>query len=460
MPSHSYDFLVIGAGPAGSGAANDAAKAGHSVALIERDKIGGTCLNYGCDPTKALLHLAAQLHEARRAARTGLRLGDPTADWEKVQAYLRKTINQVRGGSDAATRRKLGGEGMDVYRGTARFLSPHEVRVNGETLRAEQILIATGSVAAAPPVEGLRDAGFITNKEAVSLPALPRRLAIIGGGPIGVEFAQMFSRFGVEVTILEQSDELLAKDDRELAAQLCTLLSNEGIHIEAGVELQEVSVARGRKHLQFSRRGHATERLIVDEIMVAAGFRPVLEGLDLHAAGVETTDEGIVADDFLRTSVPHIWAAGDVAGGYKFTHVAYEQGRLVAHNAFAARARRFDASVVPWVTYTSPELAHVGRTEAELREAGVSFRVGVKPMDGIERAVLMGQPDGMVKLLVGNDGTILGGHILGVSAGELIAPVALAMRAGLKAADLAETILPYPTVAEGVRWAAEEALKA
>jgi pyruvate/2-oxoglutarate dehydrogenase complex dihydrolipoamide dehydrogenase (E3) component len=365
----------------------------------------------------------------------------------------------VRGGSDEQARAKMARQGIDVLAGEARFVSAHEVLVGDQPIRAERIIIATGGQPVVPEIAGLSDAGFITNKEAVWLPRLSNRLAIVGGGPIGVEFAQLFHRFGVEVVVLEQGPTILPKDDRELAEQLCRLLADEGIRLESSVKVEEVRREQAGKCLILRCGDRSQEELLVDEILIATGYRPALEALCLEAAGVETTEEGIKVDVTLRTSVEHVWAAGDVTGGYQFTHVAYDQGRLAAHNAFAATPRPFDDRAIPWVTYTSPELAHVGKTEEQLRDEGRAYRVGRKPIGEVERAVATGQTDGVVKLLVGADGTILGGHILAAGAGELIAPVILAMRAGLPAEALATTILPYPTMSEGVRWAAEAALQ-
>jgi pyruvate/2-oxoglutarate dehydrogenase complex dihydrolipoamide dehydrogenase (E3) component len=455
MLTPTYDLVVLGAGAAGSGAAATAAERGRRVALIERDQIGGTCLNYGCDPTKTLLHTAHLLYRARRADRFGLRIPRADADWPAVQARVRKVVEQVRGGADEQVRKDLAKQGIEVIKGDAHFRSPHELDVGGWTIRAERVIVATGCQAVVPDIAGLCDAGFITNKEAVWLPRLPRSLAILGGGPIGVEFAQMFDRFGVAVTVLEQGPALVAKDDRELADMLCGLLSDQGIRMETRVELRSVRRDGAGKRLTLSCPDHSEEELLVDEILVAVGYKPMLDSLRLEAAGVKMSDDGVEVDQFLRTSVPHIWAAGDVTGGYQFTHVAYEQGRLAARNAFAATPQPFDDRAIPWVTYTDPELAHVGKTEQQLREEGIAYKVGRKPISEVERAVANEQTDGLVKLLVDDDGQILGGHILAAKAGELIAPLVLAMRAGLPADMLAATILPYPTMAEGVRWAAE-----
>ncbi len=460
MTERPYDLLVIGAGPGGTSAASAAAGHGRRVGLVERDKIGGTCLNYGCDPTKTLLHTAQQLHHARHAAARGLRIADAVADWSAAQAHVRRVLRHMRGGSEAEARHEHQQNGVEVLAGTARFVGTHELQIGRRRVSAERIVIATGSQAVVPPIEGLREAGYLTNKEAIWLKRLPRRLAIIGGGPIGVEFAQLFRRFGVQVTLLEQGPALLPKDDRELADQLCDLLAAEGVRMETEVEVQQIGKARGRTRIVFRCPDRVVEELVVDAILVAVGFAPAIEALDLAAAGVALEEGAVKVDPTLRTSVPHIWAIGDVIGGYQFTHVAYEQGRLAARNAFAEQPQPFDDRAIPWVTYTSPELAHVGQTEQQLRERGVRYCVGRKPMEEVERAIAIGQTCGQVKLLIGEDDQLLGGHILAASAGELIAPVALALRAGLPAEALAATILPYPTLAEGVRWAAEAAQEA
>jgi dihydrolipoamide dehydrogenase len=459
MSDDNFDILVIGAGPAGGAAVAAAVELGARVAQVERDKIGGTCLNYGCDPTKTLLHTAHLLSTARHAERYGLCIPSAEADWPSVLSRVQRLQDQIRGGDDAQARTKLAREqGIELLKGEARFLSPHEVAVDERRLRAEQIIIATGSQAIVPEIDGLHEAGFITHKEAVTLRELPQRLAIVGGGPIGIEFAQLFARFGVEVTVLEQAPTMLAKDDRELASLLCDLLAKQGIRLETEVEVRQVRHATGGKRLTIEHAEGDEEQLEVEELLVAIGFMPALDALELEAAGVETTDTGIRVDATLRTSVPHIWAAGDVASEYQFTHVAFDQGRLAAQNALATQPRPFDDRAIPWVTYTDPELAHVGQTEEQLRDKGIVYTAGRKRMADVERAVVTGQTDGLVKLLVGSDGMILGGHILAAGAGELIAPVVLAMRAGMTAEQLANAILPYPTLAASVRRAAEEAL--
>jgi pyruvate/2-oxoglutarate dehydrogenase complex dihydrolipoamide dehydrogenase (E3) component len=292
--------------------------------------------------------------------------------------------------------------------------------------------------------------GFITNVEAVSLPKLPQRLAIVGGGPLGLEFAQIFSRFGVTVTVLESLPDILSTEDREVADKLCELLAEEGVSFRTGVKLQQAQSQNGAKRLILQDADEQKEELVVDEILLAAGRRPALAPLNLKAAGVETNEQGIVVDKTLRTNVPHIWAAGDVIGGYKFTSVASAQGVRVARNAFAEKPEPFDDSLIPWAVYTHPGLAHIGKTEKQLQEAGTNYEVVQTSLEEVARAVAMNKSTGLVKLLVAEDGQILGGHILAPHAGDLIALIVLAMKYGLTADSVGSTILPYPTLVEAI----------
>lgn len=454
MPD-SYECVVIGAGPGGQSAATAVAARGVSVALIERDKLGGTCHNYGCDPTKTLLHVAHMLHQMRHAERFGLRVAGAEADWPQVQAWVRQVLDQMQGGSEEDARADIEKQGIDLIIGEAAFTSPHDITVGERTIRAKHVILAPGTQAAVPPIEGLAETGYITNVEAVALDVLPRRLAIIGSGPIGVEFAQLFARFGVQVTVLERAPVLLETEDRELADELCGLLTDEGIRFETNVELRAVRREADGKLLTFTAGEKGEQTLIVDEIMVAAGRKPALDGLQLERAGVETTKKGISVDATLRTNVPHIWAIGDIASPFQFTHVAGAQGALAAQNAFTVQPMPFDSRVIPWGVYTSPELAHVGKTEEELRDEGTAYQVARIPFAQNDRAIATGSTSGHVKLLVGANGLLLGGHILSQNAGDLIAPVVLAMRQGLSLDALAETMLPYPTFAAAVKQAAE-----
>lgn len=451
---YDYDLLIIGAGAAGSTAASTAAEKGIRVALVERDKIGGTCLNYGCDPTKAMIHVAGLVYHARHADQFGLHIAEAKADWPTVMSWVHQVQLRIRGGTTEEAAAGLADKGIQVLQGEAAFVSPHELTIAGKTVTAERVLIATGSQEVVPPVGGLDETGFITNVQAVSLPALPKRLAVVGGGALGIEFAQMFHRFGVEVTVLERSSMLLDKEDREVADTLCSLLTKEGLRLETSTELKHVQRDARGKCLTIRCGERSEEQLVVDEILLASGRRPSLASLHLERAGVKTSKKGVEVDTTLRTNVPHIWAAGDVTGGLQFTHVAYEQGKLAAHNAFAQEAQPFDGSVVPWVTFSDPALAHVGKTEEQLQQEKVEYRAARMYFKDVERAIARGATAGLVKLLVGEQGRILGGHILAPEAGDLLAPIILAMHAGLSAETVASTIMPYPTMVEGVRWAA------
>ena len=454
--AYDYDLLVIGAGAAGSTAASTAAENGIRVALVERDKIGGTCLNYGCDPTKTMIHIAGLLYHAHHAEQFGLRISDAKADWASIMSWVQQVQLRIRGGTSEEAADQLSDKGIRVLQGEASFVSPHELTIAGETVSADRIIVATGSQEVIPPIEGLNEASFITNVEAISLPTLPNRLAVVGGGAIGIEFAQMFHRFGVEVTVLERSSMILDKEDREVADTLCSLLEKEGLRLETSAELKHVQHDAQGKCLTIRCGERAEEQLVVDEILLAIGRQPSLASLQLEKAGVKTSKKGIEVDATLRSNVPHIWAAGDITGGLQFTHVAYEQGKLAAHNAFTQEPQPFENRVIPWVTFSDPALAHVGKTEEQLRQEKVEYRAARMYFKDVERAIAEGATTGLVKLLIDKQGKILGGHILAPEAGDLLAPIILAMQAGLSAKSVASTIMPYPTMIEGVRWAADQ----
>jgi len=453
-----YDLLVIGAGAAGGSAAHTAAAQEARVIQVERDKIGGTCLNYGCDPTKTLLHIAQELYRARQSTKFGLSLSSSSVsvEWPQVLTYVQGVVTSMRGGDLQQASEQLRQEGIEFIAGEARFLSPHEVVVGDQHITAERAILAVGCQPLVPDIDGLHETGFITNVQAVSLPALPERLAILGGGAIGIEFAQIFQRFGVQVAVLEKHSQILSTEDQELANLLSKLLTHEGIKLLVDVELQQVQKTSEGKQLIYRSAREGEQTMVVDEILVALGRRPALENLGLETIGVKTTNKGIEVDPTLRTSVPHIWAAGDVATSFQFTHVANEQGALAARNAFATQPAPFALRAIPWVTFTDPPLAHVGQTEEELREQQKTSTTRCIEFKNIERALTMGQTEGRIKLLIDEKGLLLGAHILGPRADELIAPLALAMQSELPVSRLASTLLPYPTLSEGLRSVARQ----
>lgn len=455
MTVTTYDLLVIGGGAAGSTAAATANAMHKRVALIEQDKLGGTCLNYGCDPTKSLLHIATILHQSRHAQRYGLAIRTATVNWEQVQLYVQEVITRIRGGSITEADANLKQQGIDIFHNSATFTSPHTLKVGEQTLAANNIIIATGTQTRIPPIAGLQEMGYITNKEAVTLKKLPASMAILGGGPIAIEFAQLFQRFGVQVTVLEHGKQILKKEEPELIELLGSILRDEGIDIQTNVELQQAERAdNGKKRLHY-QQAQQSRQLEVDEILLAIGRTPNLKTLNPAAASIHVTEKGIPVDATLRTNIPHIWAAGDITEGYRFTHVASDQGTLAAKNAFAMRPQPFTRQAIPWVTYTDPPLAHVGKTEQQLQQEGIAYKVARLAFHENERAITHGQTRGQIKLLVATDDTILGGHILGERADDLIAQIILAMHTGITSQTLASTILPYPTFSEAVRWTAD-----
>ncbi|MDQ3539164.1 MAG: FAD-dependent oxidoreductase [Chloroflexota bacterium] len=448
----TYDLIVIGGGAAGSTVAFDAVRRGVRVALIEEWKLGGTCLNAGCDPTKTLVRSAEVLHLARTADRFGLTVTDPRADWPAVRARVEGVIDTIRGGNGEANVRDAG---IDLYSDHARFVSEREVVVGGNILTGDRFVIATGATTSSPDIDGIETVGYITNLDVPTLDALPESLIVVGGGPVAVEFAQIFARFGVEVTVLASRDQLLPKEEPELAHALSEILESEGIRIETGARASDARVEGGQKVLVWDTED-SSGSVAASEILIATGRRPNVRKLGLEAAGVAFSDRGIEVDATMQTSVPAIWAVGDVTGIYPFTHAADYQARIAEHNAFATGAvRRADYRGVPWTTFTDPELARVGLTEAEAMAGGYAVVTATVAFDELPPAITSDQRLGSVKLVVDRaTHQILGGHILAAHAGELLGEVALAMRNRLPISAISDTIHSYPTMSEAVFWAA------
>ncbi len=455
MADYQYDLLVIGAGPAGSEASAHGRRQAKRVAWVERNELGGTCLNYGCDPTDTLLQVAHLLYQARHLDKFGLQVEQATFDWDHVQSYVREVMTTIRGGTEKQAKEEIARMGIDYYQGDARFLSPHEIQVDDRVVSSDKIIIGTGVSVVPPAIPGLAQAGFITHVEAVSLPQLPHRMVIVGSVHMAIEFAQLFQRFGVRVTVLETGPHLLEAEDREMADKLTGILAEEGVRFETNVHFERVETGPKGKRL-YIRCGNGGEDVIeTDEIFVMTTRHPKLQPLNLEAAGVAYTERGITVDRTLRTTAPNIWAAGDVTGGRQFSNRASEQGKLAAYNAFSDHPKPFDEPLIPWIISTDPALTHVGKTEEQLRAENVPYRIGRMPLAKLDRAIMNDERRGLVKLLSDPEGHILGGHILARAAGDMIAPVVVALCTGQTVAQLADTILPYPTMTEAVRWAAD-----
>lgn len=452
-PRDLYDLVVVGAGTGGLVTAAIAVALGARVALVERALMGGDCLNVGCVPSKALLRAARGWAAAREAAE---RFGGPTVagegDFGAVMERMRRIRADISAHDSAARFRDLG---ADVFLGDARFTGPDRAEVAGATLRFRRAVIATGARAAVPPVPGLEDAEYLTNETVFSLTSLPARLGVLGGGPIGCELAQAFARFGSRVTIWERGDRLLAHDDPEAAAVVRRALERDGVSVLLGADLARVERGDGGWRVRWTAEG-ATDEATVDAILVAAGRAPNLEGLGLDAAEVRCGDRGVDTDDRLRTSNPRVFAVGDVTGRPAFTHAADAQARVVVPNALFFGRSHFSEDALPWCTYTSPELAHVGLTYDQAEGRGDEIDTITIPLAELDRAKVDGETEGFLRvhLQAGSD-RILGATLVGEHAGEIISQITAAIVSKTGLDTLGSAIFPYPTIAEAIRRAAD-----
>ena len=449
-PAPRYNLVVIGGGTAGLVSAAGAAGLGAKVAQVERHLLGGDCLNYGCVPSKAIIRSSRLVADFRDAARFGFKAPlstevDFSAVMERMRA-LRAAISR----HDAAQRfRDLG---VDVFLGGARFSSPRTVEVAGLTLNFSKAVIATGARAVDPMVPGMAEAGYLTNETVFSLTERPRRLLIMGGGPLGCEFAQTLQRLGCRVTLLHKYDRLMNREDADAAQLVQQVFVREGIHLILAATPAQVLKTEGGKLVRYESAGQPGE-IEVDEILAGAGRAPNVENLGLEEAGVRYDKrEGVTVNDRLQTTNRRIYAAGDVCLKYKFTHLADATARIVIQNALFCGRKKLSALTIPWCTYTDPEVAHVGINEAEAEKQGIPIQTFIKPLSEVDRAIVDGETEGMVKIHLkrGSD-KILGATIVARHAGEMISEITLAMVGKIGLGALASVIHPYPTQAEAIR---------
>ena len=445
-PRGRYNLVVIGGGTAGLVSAMGAAGLGARVALIERHLLGGDCLNYGCVPSKALIRAARAAFDATHLAAFG---GVSSPSGELDFGAVMKRMRRLRAGiahHDSAAR--FSQAGVDVFLGDAHFVSNQQVEVAGTRLRFARAVIATGARAVDLPVPGLADSGYLTNETVFSLTSLPRRLAVIGAGPIGCELAQAFRRFGSEVSVIAKDARVLPREDADAAAVVEDQLTAEGITLVLGAGLSRVATTSEGKKLEFER-GRGPESLVADEILVAVGRAPNTEGLGLERAGVAFDRSGVRVNERLRTTNTRIYAAGDVCSTYKFTHAADAMARIVLENALFFGRRRTSSLVIPWTTYTDPEVAHVGLYDDQARSKGFDVATFTVQLADVDRAILDGETNGFARLHVNaRNGRILGATLVARHAGEMIGEASLAMTSGLTIGALARTVHPYPTQAE------------
>ncbi|MFT4546229.1 MAG: pyruvate/2-oxoglutarate dehydrogenase complex dihydrolipoamide dehydrogenase (E3) component [Pseudoalteromonas tetraodonis] len=449
-PDGTYNMVVIGGGTAGLVTAAGAAGLGAKVALIERDLLGGDCLNVGCVPSKAIIAAARRAAQVRDAGEFGVNVPDGvTIDFGKAMERMRELRADISP-HDSAQRFK--DMGIDLYLGGGKFIDANTIEVGGQQLKFKKATIATGARASAPPIKGLENVEYLTNEKLFSLTELPERFGIIGTGPIGCEMAQSFARFGSDVIMVGSRATVLEREDPEAALVVQENLERDGVKIVGGGhDLVLEDAGDGKIRLKGGGYEHT-----VDKLLVAVGRAPNVEGLGLEEVGIEYTSAGVIVNDKLQTSVSNIYAAGDICSSFKFTHAADFMARNVLRNAlFMGRAKTSDL-IIPWATYTEPELAHVGIYEREAKENGVEIDTYTVQLSSVDRAILSGETDGFVKVHTkrGKD-EILGATVVGAGAGEMISELTLAMTNKIGLGTIANTIHPYPTVAEAIRKAGD-----
>ncbi|MEO1209666.1 MAG: mercuric reductase [Cyanobacteria bacterium J06638_20] len=457
-PTDTYDLVVIGAGTAGlvTAAGTAGLGIGLKVALVERHLMGGDCLNVGCVPSKCIIRSSRVIGELRAAPSLGIHPGEAHVDFPAVMERMRRLRAGISHHDSVQRFSKLG---IDVFLGEGRFLNGNTLEVDGQRLTFKKAVIATGARAARPGIPGIEEAGYLTNETVFSLTERPRRLGVIGGGPIGCELAQSFQRLGCEVTLLHRGSHILNKEDAEAADIVQKVFLEEGIQLVVGADIQQVSRSPEGKVIHFVREGRQ-ESVVVDEILVGAGRAPNVESLNLDAAGITYNRRGVEVNDFLQTTNPKIYAAGDICMDWKFTHAADSAARIVIKNLFFSpfglKRSRLSNLVMPWATYTDPEIAHVGLYEEEAHAKGLEVSTIKILFSSVDRAIADGDEDGFVKILhaKGSD-KILGATIVARHAGDLISEITTAMVGGLGLNSLSTTIHPYPTQAEGIKKAAD-----
>ena len=447
MTKRDYDLLVIGGGTAGLVSASGAAYLGARVALVEKSALGGDCLWTGCVPSKAMLASAHTAAHIREAGQLGLPTLEVEPSFRRVMERTREARAQVALHDDPDLIRA---RGIDVQFGAARFLAPGRVDVEGVgTLASKRIVVATGARPAIPPIPGLEEAGYLTHETVFDESENPGTVLILGAGPIGLEFAQIFSRLGVPVTVVERLPEILSGEDPEAAALLRSILEAEGVTFQLGEGAMKVEVEGNLKTVETSEG----KRFTAETLFVATGRAPNTEGLELASAGIQCEGRAVLVNPQLGTTAKGVWAAGDVTGGPQFTHAADLMARTVVRNALLPLSARADLSNIPRVTYTDPEVAHVGLSHDDARaNGGVTHRYEFSNLD---RAITDGARQGFTKVTADRKGRILAATIVAKGAGELLMPLVLARTHGLSLADISQTVFPYPTMAEGVKRTAD-----
>jgi len=457
MNVKSFDIIIIGSGSAGVSAAEAARDSGaYSIALVDAaERLGGECPNRGCVPTKSLLRSVEVLSLARRAGEFGLKIPEAGFDLDAMMARKRGIIDRLTG--DGRVERVLSDLGVTLIRGRARFTGPDEIDVDGKPYRAGKFIVATGSEVFVPPIEGLDGSGYLTSDRLVDLGKIPESIVIIGGGPIGVEWAQVLAPLGTKVTVIDAASQLLPREDVDIAAVVLESFRRQGIDVRTGSRTVAVAKDNGRFVVKTSPVDGKGETAVESAaLMIATGKRPAIGGLDLANARIEIDGRGIpVLNEYLQSSNNAVYFAGDAAGQLMFTHVAHAQGVIAATNALEGNVRKIDLSVTPRGTFCAPEVGSVGLTEKEARAKGFEVGVGKAAYSYFGKALVSGDSEGLVKIVADKkSGLVLGGHVVGQAAAELVHEIALAMYAKIPYAKIAEMIHVYPTYSEAIGGAA------
>jgi len=458
MSDLKFEIIIIGSGPAGVAAAEAAHAAGaRSIAVVESaPRLGGECPNWGCIPTKSLLSSIEGIVAAKHQGRYTVDLPKAGVDFGSLLKRERRIVDLVTGGG--RIEKVLNELGVELIRGRAKFTGPDEIEVAGKRYAAARFIIAAGGVQVIPMIPGLRETGYLTVEDILGLAKTPRSLVIIGGGPIGCEFAQIFAPLGAAVTIIEYADHILPREDAEIAAVVEQSFRDQKIDLLTSTKIEAVDRERDSVVLTVRLRDGGTRQVKAEKIFLAAGRKPDLSGLGLETAGVGINEDGrVLFNDFFQTDNPAIYIAGDAAGRMMYTSVAHREGSAAGHNAVKGNEISVNLSVLPRGTYCHPEVGSVGLTEKEARDQGFEVGVGRAPYAMLSRSLTSGEMEGLVKIVADlKTGLILGGHIVGQSASELVHELALAMYTGLTYQDLANMIHAFPTFAEGIGAAAND----
>ena len=445
--AYDYDIGIIGGGAAGLTVASGAAQLGAKTILIEKEKtLGGDCLHFGCVPSKTLIKTAKVYHDLKAADRYGLPPVEiQPVDFRKVARHIGSVIETIQ---KHDSEQRFCSLGAKVIFGDPAFVDPHKVQYDGETISARKWVIATGSSPLVPPIPGLSQTPHITNREIFSLEKLPESMIVLGGGPIGVEMSQAFSRLGTLVSVVDMAPQILPREDEDMATVVMEKMATEGVRFYLGHTVESLKDEGGRRKVTLKTPSGETIRLSAETLLVALGRKPNIQGLGLENIGVSVSPKGIGVDQRLRTSLKHIYAAGDVNGGYQFTHAAGYEGGIVISNAVFHLPRKVDYTWLPWCTFCDPELASIGMNEKAARAAGKTFTVWTEPFADNDRNLTEGGGSGKIKLLLDDKGAPIGVQIVGPRAGDLICEWVAALNGKVKLSTLAGAIHPYPTLGE------------